>query len=113
MTDSSTQEFQDLANLYLTAFVNTLARVDTGEVGTLTSISFATIRVMSFTLDSSFRKRREEGRDNLSQIMAEIETVYNVQGKGDYYDAGKTVRNTFIHYHLDFPPKMFLYKFQL
>ena len=83
MADSSTQEFQDLANLYLTAFVNTLARVDTGEVGTLTSISFATIRVMSFTLDSSFRKRREEGRDNLAQIKAEMETVFNVQGKGD------------------------------
>ena len=40
----------------------------------------------SFNLNS--RKRREEGRDNLSQINAEMETVYNVQGKGD---AGKTL----------------------
>ena len=78
-----TQEFQDLANLYLSAFTNTLAQVDTGEVSTLTSISFATIRVISFTLDDSSRKRREEGRDNLSQIKAEIEIVYNVQGRGD------------------------------
>ena len=31
----------------------------------------------------NYRKRREEGRDNLSQIKAEMETVYNVQGKGD------------------------------
>ena len=104
MTDPTTQEFQDLANLYLAAFTNTLVQVDTSEVGTLTSIEFATIRVMSFTLDDSTfryvmtycdkwsfnlnsRKRREEGRDNLSQIKAEMETVYNVQGKGD---AGKT-----------------------
>ena len=104
LTDPSSQEFQDLANLYLAAFTNSLAQVTTGEVGTLTKISFATIRVMSFTLDdSSFRyvtspnlklisyldsrKRREAGRDNLQQIKAEMETVYNVQGKGD---SGKT-----------------------
>ena len=31
----------------------------------------------------NYRKRREEGRNNLSQIKAEMETVYNVQGKGD------------------------------
>ena len=29
-----------------------------------------------------FRKRREEGRDNLQQIKANMETVYNVQGQG-------------------------------
>ena len=100
MTDPSTEEFQDLANLYLAAFTETLSQVTTAEVGSLTSISFATIRVMSFTLDNSsfryvishnlnrkfyfnFRKRREAGRDNLAQIKAEMETVYNVQGKGD------------------------------
>ena len=56
LTDPSTQEFKDLANLYLSAFTNTLAQVSTNEVSSLTSISFATIRVMSFTLDnSSFR----------------------------------------------------------
>ena len=53
LTDPTTQEFQDLANLYLAAFTNTLAQVDTGDVETLTSITFATIRVMSFTLDDS------------------------------------------------------------
>ena len=53
LEDSTTQEFQDLANLYLQAFTNTLVTVDTGDVGTLTSISFATIRVMSFSLDTS------------------------------------------------------------
>jgi len=52
LEDFTTQEFQDLANLYLAAFTNTLAEVDIGEVGTLTNISFATIRVMSF---STFR----------------------------------------------------------
>jgi len=40
----------------------------------------------SYNLNS--RKRREEDRNNLSQIKAEMETVYNVQGKGD---AGKTL----------------------
>ena len=54
--DPTTDEFKDLANLYLAAFTNTLSTVSTEQVGSLTSIKFATIRVMSFTLNnSSFR----------------------------------------------------------
>ena len=33
--------------------------------------------------DLIFRKRRDDTRNNLSQIKAEMETVYNVQGKGE------------------------------
>ena len=57
LADSNSDAFKDLANLYLSAFTNSLATVGTGEVGSLTKITFATIRVMSFEIDnsSSFR----------------------------------------------------------
>ena len=53
LDDPTTDEFKDLANLYLAAFTNTLSTVSTEQVGSLTNIKFATIRVMSFTLDNS------------------------------------------------------------
>lgn len=56
LADPNSDAFKDLANLYLSAFTNSLATVGTGEVGSLTKITFATIRVMSFEIDnSSFR----------------------------------------------------------
>merc|ERR1712168_1511775 len=89
LTNPESDAFTNLANLYLNAFTQTLSTVGTGEVGTLTSIKFATIRVMSFALDTSpVRKRRET--DNLRQIKAEMETVYNVQGKGENVDSGRS-----------------------
>ena len=53
LNDPDSDEFKDLANLYLAAFTNTLSTVTTGDVGSLTKITFATIRVMSFTIETS------------------------------------------------------------
>ena len=53
LENSESEEFKDLANLYLAAFTNTLSTVTTGEVGSLTKITFATIRVMSFKIETS------------------------------------------------------------
>ena len=53
MENSESEEFKHLANLYLAEFTKTLATVDVGDVGSLTSITFATIRVMSFEIDNS------------------------------------------------------------
>ena len=50
----------------------------------------------------NYRKRREVGRDNLSQIKAEMETVYNVQGKGE---AGNDLSS------LNFPEMIFFISF--
>ena len=41
-----------------------------------------------------FRKRREEGRDNLQQIKVNFEAVFIVQGKGDKVDSGRSGKNS-------------------
>ena len=55
LNNPDSDEFKYLGNLYQTAFTNTLATISTGEVGSLTKITFATIRVMNFTIDYSLR----------------------------------------------------------
>ena len=61
MSDSTTDEFKDLANRYIDAFQEGFSQDDTSKVGT-SSFSFAEVRVVSFVLDdypplndSSFR----------------------------------------------------------
>ena len=52
MSDSTTDEFKDLANLYIDAFKKSFSQDDTSEVGTST-FSFAEVRVVGFILDDS------------------------------------------------------------
>ena len=52
MSDSTTDEFKDLANLYIDAFKKGFSQDDTSKVGTST-FSFGEVRVVSFILDDS------------------------------------------------------------
>ena len=52
MEDSSSDEFKDLAKIYIDAFKKSFLQDDTSEIGTST-ISFADVRVVGFILDNS------------------------------------------------------------
>ena len=52
LSDSTTDEFNDLANVYINAFKKSFSQDGTSEVGTST-FSFAEVRVVSFILDDS------------------------------------------------------------
>ena len=52
MNDPTTDEFKDLADIYIAAFKESFSQDDASEVGTST-ISFAEVRVVSFILDTN------------------------------------------------------------
>ena len=52
MEDSTSDEFKDLAKIYIDAFKKSFSQDDTSEIGTST-ISFAEVRVVGFILDNS------------------------------------------------------------
>ena len=52
MEDSTSDEFKDLAKIYIDAFKKNFSQDDTSEIGTST-ISFAEVRVVGFILDNS------------------------------------------------------------
>ena len=52
MSDPTTDEFNNLADLYIAAFKQSFSQDDASEVGTST-ISFADVRVVKFILDNS------------------------------------------------------------
>ena len=51
LNDSTTNEFKELARIYIKAFQKSFSQVDTSEVGSST-ISFAEVRVVSFILNN-------------------------------------------------------------
>ena len=54
MSDPTTDEFKDLADLYIAAFKGSFSQDDASQVGTST-FSFAEVRVVNFILDNSAR----------------------------------------------------------
>ena len=52
MEDTTSDEFKDLAKIYIDAFKNSFSQDDTSEIGTST-ISFTEVRVVGFILDNS------------------------------------------------------------
>ena len=52
MEDSTSDEFKDLAKIYIDAFKKSFSQDDASEIGTST-ISFAEVRVVGFILDNS------------------------------------------------------------
>ena len=54
MSDPTTDEFKDLADLYITAFKGSFSQDNASQVGSST-ISFAEVRVVNFVLDDSTR----------------------------------------------------------
>ena len=52
MNDPTTDEFKDLADIYIAAFKESFSQDDASEVGTST-IAFAEVRVVSFILDTN------------------------------------------------------------
>ena len=52
MEDTTSDEFKDLAKIYIDAFKKSFSQDDTSEIGTST-ISFAEVRVVGFILDNS------------------------------------------------------------
>ena len=52
LSDSTTDEFNDLANVYIDAFKKSFSQDGTSKVGT-SIFSFAEVRVVGFILDDS------------------------------------------------------------
>ena len=52
MEDSTSDEFKDLAKIYIDAFKKSFSQDDTSEIG-ISTISFAEVRVVGFILDNS------------------------------------------------------------
>ena len=72
MNNSATNEFKELAKIYIKAFQKSFSQVDTSEVGSST-ISFAEVRVVSFILNnfsspnvSSLRWVMTEAQNNMA-----------------------------------------------
>ena len=54
LSDPTTDEFKDLADLYIAAFKGSFSQDNASQVGSST-ISFAEVRVVNFVLDDSTR----------------------------------------------------------
>ena len=77
LNDTESEEFTDLAEIYILCFLEALKAVE--EVEGTSKIQFATVRVVRFILIEedfvAFRQRRSVARN---RIKAEFETVYDI-----------------------------------
>ena len=52
LEDPTTDEFKDLATVYVSAFKQSFSQVENDAIGDSTTISFAEVRVVSFILNN-------------------------------------------------------------
>ena len=76
MTDSDSDYFVALAEIYVQYFMATLKAISTADVSSTSAISFSTCRVSSFTQSSSSRRRRTT--DSETNIDADFEVIYDI-----------------------------------
>ena len=77
LLDVNSDEFNNLAELYILGFLEGLKAVANDNV------RFATVRVISFTKIGESSRRRRRRSDDLSKIEAEFESVYSVRAEED------------------------------
>ena len=81
MTDTDSDYFVALAEIYVQYFMATLKAISTTDVTSTSAISFSTCRVSSFTQSSSSRRRRTT--DSETNIDADFEVIYDILADAD------------------------------
>ena len=81
LTDSDSDYYVALAEIYVQYFLTTLKSISTADVSSTSAISFSTCRVDSFTQSSSSRRRRTT--DSETNIDADFEVVYDILAEAD------------------------------
>ena len=81
LNDTESETFQDLADIYIAAFLESLRAID--EVDGTSKIKFAEVRVKRFIRMENNNLRRKRSQNFLDGIKAEMETVYDLIGDKD------------------------------
>ena len=81
LTDSDSDYYVALAEIYVQYFMATLKAISTADVSSTSAISFSTCRVDSFKQSSSSRRRRTT--DSETNIDADFEVVYDILADAD------------------------------
>ena len=81
LTDSDSDYYVALAEIYVQYFMNSLKSISTVDVSSTSAISFSTCRVSSFTQSSSSRRRRTT--DSETNIDADFEVIYDILADAD------------------------------
>ena len=81
LTDSDSDYYVALAEIYVQYFLATLKAISTADVSSTSAISFSTCRVDSFTQSSSSRRRRST--DSETNIDADFEVIYDILADAD------------------------------
>ena len=81
LTDSSSDYYVALAEIYVQYFMDTLKSISTIDVSSTSAISFSTCRVSSFAQSSSSRRRRTT--DSETHIHADFEVIYDILADAD------------------------------
>ena len=81
LTDSDSDYYVALAEIYVQYFMKSLKSISTVDVSSTSAISFSTCRVSSFTQSSSSRRRRTT--DSETNIDADFEVIYDILADAD------------------------------
>ena len=81
LTDSDSDYYVALAEIYVQYFMDTLKSISTADISSTSAISFSTCRVSSFTMSSSSRRRRTT--DSETNIDADFEVIYDILADAD------------------------------
>ena len=81
LTDTDSDYYVALAEIYVQYFMATLKSITTADVSSTSAISFSTCRVLSFAQSSSLRRRRTT--DSETNIDADFEVIYDILTDAD------------------------------
>ena len=81
LTDSESDYYVALAEIYVQYFMDTLKSISTADISSTSAISFSTCRVSSFSKSSSSRKRRTT--DSETNIDVDFEVIYDILADAD------------------------------
>ena len=81
LTNSSSDYYVALAEIYVQYFMSTLKAISTENVTSASGLEFSTCRVSSFTQSSSSRRRRTT--DSETNIDADFEVIYDILADAD------------------------------
>ena len=81
LTDTDSDYYVALAEIYVQYFMDSLKSISTADVSNTSAISFSTCVVSSFTQSSSSRRRRTT--DSETNIDADFEVIYDILTDAD------------------------------
>ena len=81
LTDTDSDYYVALAEIYVQYFMDSLKSISTADVSNTSAISFSTCVVSSFTQSSSSRRRRTT--DSETNIDTNFEVIYDILAEAD------------------------------